>query len=165
MRRRECERGVNIGQRFCEVLPGQAVHHIQIKIIEMLARDADGAPRLRVVVYTSQRFQVLRIKTLYAQRQPIHPRGAVVTKTCGLHRTGIGFQRNFRIGVDRHARAHGGQYRIHCRARQQTRRATAEEHTADTPAPYARQRLLEIRDQRGDVILFWNLSAAGSYFV
>ena len=81
----ERQRRAQIGECFVECLPRQAEHEIEIEVVE-----AGGARRLRgreclvASVDASEFLQLLGLKALDADRQPVYAGRAVITETLGL---------------------------------------------------------------------------------
>ena len=84
-----------IVQRLFELLPRQAVHEVEIEIVEMLRCQLDGQTGFAGVVNAPKRGQMRGMEALDAEREAIHSGGAVSSKARGFRCAGIGFQRDF----------------------------------------------------------------------
>ena len=94
---------LDVGERRVERLPGQAVHEVEVDVVEVLLRDPDRAPRLVRVVDAAQRLEVRIVEALDADGQPVDPRGTEVAELLRLERARIRLQRDLRIRRDRDA--------------------------------------------------------------
>ena len=108
MRRRHCQRGGNVGARLLRALARQPVHQIEIEVVEILARDVDGAARLVLIVDAAERLEVRSVETLDADRQAVDAGRAVGTEFFSFEGAGVGFERDFRVDRQRQPRAHRG---------------------------------------------------------
>src|SRR5207247_9443225 len=72
MRRARLERRVDIGARLGQRLLGERDHEIEVDVVERVPGDFDRAPSFAVVVNAAERFEVLGIEGLNADREPIH---------------------------------------------------------------------------------------------
>ena len=94
---------LDVGERPVERLPGQAVHEVEVDVVEVLLRDPDRAPRLVRVVDAAQRLEVRIVEALDADGQPVDPRGTEVAELLRFERARIRLQRDLRIRRDRDA--------------------------------------------------------------
>ena len=101
----------------------------------------------------SQRFEMPRIETLDADRQPVDAGGAERAEFFGFERAGVGFERDFRVSRKRHARAHGSEYLLYARRGKNAGCAAAEKNRVNLATPDLRQRGFEVGDQRINIAL------------
>ena len=98
-------------------------------------------------------FRCALVETLDADRQPVHAARAKLRELVGFEGAGIGFERDFGVGVERQQRAHVRQQAVEPVRRQQARRAAADEHRMHLAAPDQRQRHFEIGAQRVEILV------------
>ncbi len=153
MRRREADGRFDICARLRQCLLRQAVHQIEVEIIEVRMRDFDRAPGLCIIVNAAERFEMRGIETLDADREAVDPGRPELPEFLRLERARIGFERDLSPGVERQPRAHRRQNGVDALCRKQARRAAAEKHAVDFASPHQRQRLLEVGDQRRNILL------------
>ena len=148
---RVAKRLFEIVQRLFELLPRQAVHEVEVEVVEMLRRQFDGLAGFADIVNAPERGQMCWMEALDAERKAIHSGGAVSSKARGFRCAGIGFQRDFRFWSQRQAGPEGRKQGVDCLARKQTGRAAAKKH-ADYPAPPdQRQGGFQVGNQCGNV--------------
>ena len=159
MRRRKGERCFNVVQGLAQRLAGQAVHQVEIEVVEVRGGDLDRAPCFVAIVDAAERFQMRRVEALDAEREPVDAGGAEGGELVGFHCAGVGFERDLRLGQERQAHADRRQQLVERFAGKQARRATAEEDARYLASPDQRQRRLKIGDQRRDVLGLGNAAA------
>ena len=76
---------------------------------------------------------MIRVEGLRADRQPVDAGVAVRDEVRRIDRARIGFERDFRVRGDVDARADAGEQRRYGVARDQTRRAAADEDRFEAP--------------------------------
>ena len=150
--RRERQCRVDVCQRLFEVLTGQAVHQVEVQIVEVAGRHRDRLPRLPLVVDAAECLQVRPAETLDAERETIDAGGAKSGKPAAFDRSGIGLERDLGTGQERQAAAQRCQQLVDDLAGEQARRAAADEDAVDAAAPDQRQSRLEIGDQGRQVV-------------
>src|SRR6185369_899444 len=80
------------------VLPGQAVHEIEVEVGEPGGVQLfSGARRLARRVDATQLLELGRVEALRTQRDPIHPDLAITGEPAALDRAGVGFERDLAI--------------------------------------------------------------------
>ena len=161
MRGFQCQRGFQIAQRVGHTLAGQAVHQIEIEIVEA---GFDGpfrrAPRFQLAVNATEPLQLRGIEALHANRQAIDAGLAKALELARFGGAGVGLHGDFDIAHEWQQRADTGQQSIHCVRREQRRRAATNENAVDASAPDPRQILLQITQQRVDVLRLRDLAFA-----
>ena len=101
---REGHRLIQIGHRLGVVLIRQAVHQVQIQVVEAgPARHLDGAEGFAVVMNAAQRLQMLGVETLDADRQAIDARKPIVAKLGLLEGAGVGLKGDFDVVCEGYA--------------------------------------------------------------
>ena len=120
--------------------------------LEVRLRNPDCAQRFVAIMYTPQRLQVCFVETLDSDRKAIHAGCAKIAKFFCFKGTGVGFQCDFGIRFQRHAGAHGGEDVVEAACGKNARRATAEKNRVHAPAPDFRQGVVEIGNERVDVL-------------
>ena len=154
VRRRESERLLRVGECLFDGLSRQAVHQVEVEIVEVMRGERRGAARLSGVVDAAERLELRRIEALDAERQAVDAGRTEGGELVGLDGAGVGFQRDLRVVHQRQAGADGGEQRVERLGGKQARRAAAEEDADDPAAPDERQRRFQVGDQRGDVLGF-----------
>jgi hypothetical protein len=96
--------------------------------------------------------QATVVEALHAERKAIHASGKVGLETIMLHRARIGFQSHFKAWCELQPRCAAIEDRADVRGIEQARRSPAEEHAGHRAAPDQRQILIEIGEQRGNVV-------------
>ena len=87
-----------IGKRFIQILPRQAVHEIEIQVVEAdFMRRADRLAGIMSRMDASQALQMSIVEALDTDREPVDAGGAVAVETFPLKGAGIGFHRDFGI--------------------------------------------------------------------
>ncbi len=82
-----------VGQGVVEALPGQAVHQVEVEVVEAgLARHVGGAHCLGAVVDAPQGLQLVGLEALHADGQAIDAEAPVVGELDLFEGAGIGFQ-------------------------------------------------------------------------
>ena len=154
VRRAGARRLANVGARHVDALPRQAVHQVDVDVVECRERRRDGAPGLVCGMNAPERAQHAIVEALHADGDAIHAGVAEATETARLHRPGIRLERDFRAGLERQARAHAGEQCVDRFRREQAGRAAADEHARKAPTPDRRQLAFEVEQQLLDVRLF-----------
>ena len=154
VRRAGLERGLDVGARFVGRLPGERIHEIEVDVVEGVPRNLDRAVRFLVVMNAAERFQVLGIEALDADREAVHAGLAIAAEFFSLESPGIRLQGDLAIGGERQACAERRDERPDRRRGKQARRAAAEKNAVDSPPPYVGKRELQICHERLDVGLF-----------
>ncbi len=90
--RRELDRRRKVGLRLHQGLLGQAVHEIEVDVVEVGAGDLDRAARLMVIVNATERLEMPRVEALYADRQAIDAQSPKRGELVRFEGAGIGFQ-------------------------------------------------------------------------
>ena len=148
---------LQIRQRLLPALPRQAVHQIQIEIIEAgLTRRLGGADRFVLAVNPAQCLQVRRVETLHANRQPIDAGSAVGVEPALLHRARIRLQRDFCIRSDLDALADFTEQDLIKIPGHQAWCAAANKHRFNTPPGHLMQVGADIFNQRRQIGLLGN---------
>ena len=112
-------------------LPRQGVHQIQTDIIKPArARQTHRIRRLRGIMNPADGGKQSRIEALHADGQPVYARFAVGIQLARIDRTGVGFQRDFRISIEFRVCAQFIQRARDVARIHQGRRAAAEENAA-----------------------------------
>jgi len=158
MRRREGQRGVDIGERLRKRLSRQAVHQVEVEIVEVRGGDLDGALCLKVVVDAAQRREMSRVEALDTERKPVDSGVAEGGEFLGFDRARIGFQRDFGVRQNRQQGANGGEQAVEPHTGKQTGCAAAKKDARHLAPPDQRQGRFEIRDQGTDVLVFGNVA-------
>ncbi len=162
-----CERHrlIQIGHGLGIVLIRQAVHQVQVQVVEAgAARHVDGAEGFAVVMDAAQRLQMLGVETLDANRQAVDARQPVVAKLGLLEGAGVGFEGDFDVIGERHALVQRLQKTVEGGGRKQARRTATEEDRRQRPGGQAiecLQVLLQILDQRINVRCFGQCVVTG----
>lgn len=82
-----------VGQGVVEALPGQAVHQVEVEVVEAgLARHVGGAHCLGAVVDAPQGLQLVGLEALHADGQAIDAEAPVVGELDLFEGAGIGFR-------------------------------------------------------------------------
>ncbi len=90
---REGQRLLEIRARGVEALPRQAVHQVEIQVVETRgAREFDCAAGVGGVVHAAERGEHAVVEALHADRQAVDTGGAVVAVAAGVNRLSIGVQ-------------------------------------------------------------------------
>ncbi|RMR95671.1 hypothetical protein ALP75_202581 [Pseudomonas syringae pv. actinidiae] len=98
VRRREGDGLAQIVQRFVLRLVRQAVHQVQVEVVETgLTRHVGGANRFVAIVDAAQRLEFGCLKTLNADGQPIDSQTAIGAEFCLFKGAGVGFQGDFDV--------------------------------------------------------------------
>ena len=82
----------------------------------------------------TEKLEQMRLERLHADADTIHPAGAVAGEVCTFHGSGIGFQSNFAVRVDREQLVRAFENARHARRLKSRRRAPAEEDRLDASA-------------------------------
>ena len=87
-----------IGEGIFRILTGQAVHQVQVEIVEAgLAGRFDGPVRSPGIVNTSEGFQMQVVETLYAEGQPVDSGGPERFEATLFEGAGVGLEGDFCI--------------------------------------------------------------------
>ena len=160
MRHAAGERPADVGARHVDRLRRQAVHQVEIYVVEARECGFHTAPGFGRGVDASERLEHRIVEALHAKRNAVHPRVAKATEARRLDGAGIGLERDFGDRLERQPRAHAAEQRVDRFRREQARRTAADEHADKPPAPHGGQRALEVGEQLGDVLGFRERSVA-----
>jgi len=140
-------------------LPGQAVHQIQIEIIEAgLSRCFGGVNRFVLAMNPAKRLQMCRIKTLHANRQPIDAGRPISLEPALLQRARIGFQRDLGVRSNVYSLADLAEQFLIKIPGHQARRAATDKHGFDTPPGHLMQIGADILNQGRQIGLLRNVA-------
>ena len=145
---------IDIRQGLLDRLAGQAVHEIQIQVVEPGATGhVDRGQGFGVVMDATERLEVYRVEALDADRQPVDAGAPVIGKLGLLEGAGVGLQGDFDIAGKAQPGSHGLQDLPQAVGGKQARRAATKEDRANFAPLNRRQILLQIRYQRRDIFL------------
>ena len=140
-------------KRFLDGLLRQAVHQIQIEIVE------PGTPQfvhrsmnILSAMDASKRFQLLLVEGLHAERHASHAGFAIPREATMLDGSRVRLERHFQLVTDDESRSHRFQEQTDLLGTEQARRAAAEENRDERSIAHLRQIVVEILDQRLDVL-------------
>ncbi len=161
MRRREPERRGDVGARVGERLPRQRVHEIQVHVAEDLDRGAlpRRAPHRRRARVRAPRESAGRSSARPATSR-LTPAALNAANFARSNVPGLASSVTSASGSSGNARAHAGEDGVDRFGRKKARRAAADEHADDAPAPDRRQREFEVAHQRRDIARLGNVAAA-----
>src|SRR5207342_205671 len=80
----------------------------------------------------AEKLEQMRLERLHADADTIHPTGAVAGEICTFHGSGIGFQSNFAVRIDRKQPIRAFEDACNARRLKSRRGAAAEEDRLDT---------------------------------
>ena len=102
--RGERHRLIQIGHRLGVLLIRQAMHQVEVQVVEAgAARHVDGAERFTVIMDAAEGLQMFGIEALDADRQAVDAGQPVVAKLGLLEGAGVGFEGDFDVVCERHA--------------------------------------------------------------
>ena len=130
---------LHIGQRPRQILPRQRVHQVEVKALEVTARQINGRSRLLPVVNAPDGRQPGIVKALDAQRKAVDPRLPEAMKPSRFRCPRIGLQRDLDIGRPRQQGPNAGQQAIDRLRREQAGRPATEENADNRPPPHQGQ--------------------------
>ncbi|MNZ83191.1 hypothetical protein D3C78_1019130 [compost metagenome] len=158
MRRAQRDGLAQVAQGVVQRLVGQAVHQVEVEVVEPgIARHVGGANRFVTVVNAPQGLKLGLLEALDADRQAIDAQLPVGLELLLLERPGIGLEGDFDIAGKRDALLHTLQQPAQSAGAEQAGGAAAKEDRADRPAIDSAQFLVEVGQQGIDVRLFRQL--------
>ncbi|MNI30002.1 hypothetical protein D3C73_838310 [compost metagenome] len=151
-----------VGQGIVQGLIRQAMHQVQVEVIEAgLPRHAGGTYGFVAIVNPAQGLEFFLLEALDADRQAVDPQFPVRHELVLLERTRIGFQRDFDVAGKGDALFDAFEQATQGIGTEQARRATTKEDRAQFTAMDGVQVLVEIGQQRVDILLFRQHRAGG----
>ena len=152
----QCQRRVEIGECLLQRLCGQAVHEIEIEVLEASAADfIDRSRDVAAAVNAAERTQMIGIESLRAERDAIDSGSAIAAEPAMLDGARI-FRASPDVRCELHQRASSCEEAPDLVGREQARRAAAKEYR-DERAPLRSAGIdRKILDQRVDVLLLRN---------
>lgn len=76
------------------------MHEVNIEILKTGVRDsATSLSGIVAIVNATKRIEALVVETLDAERKPVYPAVSVVAEPIRFSRSGVGFYRDFRVGI------------------------------------------------------------------
>ncbi|MCY1411947.1 hypothetical protein D9M71_273430 [compost metagenome] len=162
MRRAQRDGLAQVAQGVVQRLVGQAVHQVEVEVVEPgIARHVGGANGLVTVVDAAQGFELGLLEALDADRQAIDAQLPVGFELLLLERSGVGFQGDLDVPGKRDALLHTHQQAAKGAGAEQARGAAAEEDRADRAAINGAQFLVQVGQQGIDVRFFRQLGGGG----
>ncbi|MNE22705.1 hypothetical protein D3C80_1159270 [compost metagenome] len=135
MRRFQVDGLAQVVQGVVQSLIGQAVHQVQVEVVETgLTRHIGGAHRFVAGMNPTQRRQLGFLEALDSDRQAIDAQLPVGHELLLFECTGVGFQSDFDVGGERNALLHALKQAPQCLCAEQAGRATPEENRAQLAA-------------------------------
>ena len=162
MSRLQCDGLTQVVQGIVQGLIGQAVHQVQVEVVETcLAGHVGGAYRFIAVVDPAQRLELFFLKALDADRQAVDAQSAVGDELLLLEGSGVGFEGDFDVAGKRNALLHTFEQAAQGLGAEQARCTATEEDRAQFAAVNGVQVLIEV-GQQGVHILLFRQHGAGS---
>ena len=152
VRRAKVECLCHVRQCLIDGLPRQAVHEVDVEVVEMMGSQLSCLACLCRIVNPVQCTEMMWCKALDTERQPVDARLAEGGELGRFDRAGVGLQRDFRVMHERQAGTDGGEQGIEPCVGQQAGRTATEKDAHHPASPDERERLLQVGDQCGDVI-------------
>ncbi len=160
--RREGNGLAQIGQCFVLGLIRQAVHQVQVEVVETgPARHVGGANRFVAVVNAAQRLEFGFLKALNADRQPIDAQAAIGAELGLFEGAGVGFQGDLDVAGKADALFDALQQAPQRIGAEQARRTATKEDRLQLAAVDVRQVKVEVGEQGVDIFLFRQHRAGG----
>ncbi|MNZ88507.1 hypothetical protein D3C78_1074020 [compost metagenome] len=151
-----------VAQGVLQGLVGQAMHQVQVEVVEPgLTGHAGGTYRFIAVVDSSQGLEFLLLETLDTDRQAIDAQRPIGDELLLFEGARVGFQGNFDIAGERDALLHAFEQPAQCLGTEQARRAATEEDRAQFAAIDGMQVLVEVGQQGVDILFFRQHYACG----
>ncbi len=152
------KRLLEVGERAAERLPGQAVHEVDVDALEAGGTRHFHRPvRAAGIVDTADTLQCRVVEALNPDGQAIDTGVAIAGETLRLGTARIGFQRDLTTLRELGARADPLEECADGGDREKARCSAAYEHAVEGPPRGARELLVQIGEQRGDVFGLWNV--------
>ncbi|MNN20094.1 hypothetical protein D3C81_1333550 [compost metagenome] len=147
--------GAQVRQGIVQGLIRQAMHQVQVKVIEPgLTRHAGGSHRFVAVVDTAQGLEFFLLKALDADRQAIDPQFPVRDELVLLERPWIRFQGDFDVAGKRDALFDTFEQATQRRGAEQAWCAATKENRAQFTSVNGVQVLIKVGQQCVDVLFF-----------